>query len=248
MSTDDDLLSPDSQTIQIWKHIPLDSHYTYEILEKEHIDQVVDVFTRAFCRSEPMTEYLRMDEKKYSVFARAVAEQAYQDGLSIVALDKKRVIAIALVEDIAAPGPIPDFDPKFEYILGLLENLGKDFFSGKKFSPGHMGHLFITAVDEKYRHLGLSKQVNFRAMDLAAHLGFDFMYCELTNIYNEKGIIPHLSAKKRLIGSINYKDFIMKNKKPFANLEGRAHSYLWAIHEAAKLEYSVGNEKIIEEF
>lgn len=246
MSTKDSILPP-SHSVQVRNHVPLDSHYTYEKLATQHIEQVIDVFTKAFCRSEPMTEYLHMDETKYRVFARSVVEQAYKDKLSVVALDKNKVIACALVEDIAAPGPLPDFDPKFEYILGLLEHLGADFFPNKKFPLQHIAHLFITAVDENYRHIGLSKQVNFRAMDLALQSNFDFIYCELTNMFNEQGIIPHLAEKKRLIGSINYEDFIYKGKKPFPDLAGCAHSYLWALHEKALLNYMEDGQYKIEQ-
>lgn len=227
-------------------NISFDIHFTYEILQTKHIDQVVEVFTKAFCRSEPMTAYLEMDENKYKIFARAVAEQAYKDKLSVVALDDDKVVAIALTEDLAAPGPLPDFDPKFENILSLLEHLGKNFFANKVFKRGHIAHLFITAVDDDYRNLGLSKQVNFRAMDLAAQLGFDFIYCELTNFFNEKGLIPHLKNKKRLVGSIEYHKFYHKNEKPFENLIGGANSFLWEIRPDADLKYMQGNDEICD--
>lgn len=218
-------------------HIPLDNTYQYEVLTDKYIDQVTDLFTRSFCRSEPMTHYLRMDEKKYRAFAHAVTEQASRDQLSAIALDNDRVIAIALTEDIAKPGEIIDFDPKFIYILSLLEKLGKDFFIDKNFQTGNIAHLFITAVDAEYRHKGLSKQVNFRAMDIAAQNGFDYTYCELTNYYNEKGIIPHLKHPSQLIGSCFYQDFIYEDIKPFAHLSGGANSFLWPIRDDAKLLY-----------
>lgn len=227
--------------------ISLDKRFHYEILSPIYIDQVVDVFTHAFCRSEPMTHYLRMDEDKYKIFARTVSEKACEDKLSIVALDGAKVIACALVEDLAVPGPIPDFDPKFEYILSFLEKLGKHFFSGKIFFSNHIAHLFITAVDENYRHRGLSTQVNFRAMDLAAEHNFEFVYCELTHPFNESGIIHHLKNPKRLIGSCNYHEFVHKGIRPFANLSGEAHSYLWSIMESVKLVYKEKGEIISTE-
>lgn len=215
----------------ILNNIPLDSAFQYEILTPTYLDQTVDLFTSSFCRSEPMTQYLEMDETKYKIFARAVAEQACKDQLSIIALDGKKVVAIALTEDLAEPGALPDFDPKFIYIVSLLESIGQDLMQ-QSLKKGEIAHLFITAVDEQYRHRGLSKQVNFRAMDRAAEQGFKFVYCELTNYYNEKGIIPHLKNPKRLIGSCFYQDFIYQGIKPFANLAGGANSYLWGIQTA----------------
>ena len=218
-------------------NISIDHHYQYKMLSEKYIDQVTDLFTRAFCRSEPMTEYLKMDEKKYRIFAKSVTEKAYDDKLSVIALDGEKVVAIALIEDMALPGEIPDFDSKFIYIVSLLEKIGDPLFSNKKFQPNNIAHLFITAVDDEYRHQGLSKQVNFRAMDVAAQNGFHFIYSELTNYYNVKGIIPHLNIPTQLIGSCTYHDFIYKDIKPFADLIGRADAYLWAITKNPALKY-----------
>lgn len=221
------------------KNFSFESKYRYEILTEKYIEQVADLFTRAFCRSEPMTQYLHLDETKYRVFARAVTVRATEDQLSIIALDGERVIAIALVEDLAIPGDIPDFDPQFIYILTLLEKLGEDFFPDKVLETGNIAHLFITAVDDEYRHQGLSKQVNFRAMELAARNHFDYVYCELTNYYNELGILHHLNSDYELIGSVFYQDFICQNIKPFSHLSGGANSYLWNIRQNPKLRYQI---------
>lgn len=217
--------------------IPLDQQYDYQIFTADYLDDVVRVFTETFCTSEPMTHYLQMDKEKYTKFARAVALQAIKDQLSVIALHKGKVVAFALVEDIAKPGELPDFDPKFNFILGLLDKLGKHYFNNKQFAPRHIAHLFITAVAEKYRNQKLSTQVNFHAMDLAAHQGFDFMYCEFTNYINEKGTIPHLQNPKKLIGAEEYKKFTLDRQKPFERLEYGANSYLWEVHENAILQY-----------
>lgn len=228
-------------------NIPLDTKHRYELMTKKYIDQVVEVFTKAFCRYEPMTAYLKMDEEKYKVFARAVAEKAVKDQLSVVALDHDKVIAFAISEDIADPGVIPDFDPKFVYILGLLELLGEHFFKGKVFGKKEIAHLFITAVAEDYCHQGLSTQVNFKAMDIAAENNFKSMYCEFTHHYNLCGVIHHLKNKQRQIGHCVYKNFKLGDVKPFAHLEGGAKSYLWEVSGDNKINYQKNQQKLSEE-
>lgn len=224
-------------------NILVDNRYQFELFKPQHLEQVVELFTNSFCDSEPMTHYLEMDKVAYRIFARQVAEKAIEDKLSVVALDKDKVIACALVEDLAAPGDISaDFDAKFINILSLLEQLGQKFFHDKKIKTKHIAHLFITAVDKDYRHQGLSRQMNFMAMDLAAANGFDFVYCEFTHIYNELGTISHLRNNKRLIGSRTYDEFHLDNKKPFAHLSGGANSYLWEIKPDAKLCYETNNQ------
>jgi hypothetical protein len=213
----------------IRKPLPIaNQNFRYQILTEEYVDQVVEVFTNAFCDSEPMTRYLAMDKNKYKKFASAVTQKALEDKLSIIALDGKKVIAFALVEDIADPGPIPDFDPKFKYILGLLENLGQHYFANKKFEKRQLAHLFITAVREEYRGLSLSTQVNFQVTALAQQENFSQMYCEFTHYYNEKGVLPYLK-NYQLIGSQIYKNFNMENQQPFEYLDGSANSFLWPL-------------------
>ena len=224
-------------------------NYHFEQLQEKHIDEVCQLFTDTFVHSEPMTHYLHMDQKKYSIFAREVTEKAAKDGLSIVAMDKDKIIACALVEDINDAEDInADFDNKFSYILALLGQLGENFFQDKKFPRKHIAHLFITAVKKEYRRQGLSTQINYRALDLAADAGYDFAYCEFTNIYCERGTIPHLHTDKKLIGSCVYHEFTFKGKKPFAHLKGSANSYLWPLHPEAKLTYEIHAKKIAVDF
>ncbi len=212
-----------------FNHLSVNPYFQFQLFTEPYLEQVVDVFTRAFCLFEPMTAYLKMDMTLYKNFARIVAENAVQDQLSVIALQEGKVAAIALVEDLARPCDIPDFDPKFKNILALLDRLGKDYFSKRTIKPLEISHLFITAVDEKFRRQNLSTQVNFQAMNISSRAGFKEMYCEFTHPYNEQGVIPHLKMPYTLIGAQVYKDFVFQNKKPFAQLSGGAKSYLWQI-------------------
>lgn len=232
----------------IRNQVPINNAFDYDILQPKHVDEVIDVFTHTFCGAEPMTHYLNMQYDTYRDFARVVTESAVKDGFSVVALHKGRVVACALNEDLADPRPIPtDFDPNFKYILALLDKLGEKFFPGKQFFKNEIAHLFITAVAKEYRQLGLSVQVNFHAMDVAAHRGFKQMYSELTNYINENGIMHHMKNKKRLIGSCTYDEFRMDGVKPFANLSGCAHAYLWEISGDPMLRYMENDKEACTE-
>src|SRR5437867_4154947 len=94
--------------------------YSVKILAKEHTKQVIDLFIRSFCYSEPITQHLQVDPGEYKPFATEVVDKAVKDGLSTVALDEnKRVIAFIIVEDIADPfmpklSHYPKLQPIFE--------------------------------------------------------------------------------------------------------------------------------------
>lgn len=210
-------------------NLSINPAFEFKKFTHPYLGQVVDVFTRSFCLYEPMTSYLKMDMNLYKKFAYAVAEKAIIDRLSVIALKDGQVAAFALVEDIANPCPIPDFDPKFKYILELLESLGKSYFSNRIINSLDISHLFITAVDENFRGQNLSTQVNFQAMNISSQAGFSRMYCEFTHEFNEKGVIHHLTTPFIKIGSQLYRDFVFENQKPFSKLPGAATSYLWQI-------------------
>ncbi len=190
-----------------------------------------------------MGKYLKLDYKSFAPVAEAVVEKAARDELSIIALDGDQVVACALVEDCVKHQAI-DFtiDSKFQPILALLADLEKEFFTNKKFPANLIAHLCLTAVDPDHRGMGLSKKVNFAAMELAYDHNFQFMYSSMTNYLNEKGTLKYLEHEKLLIGRIPYHEYIYNDKKPFRNLAGMANAYIWELCEGAKLRFKQADD------
>lgn len=214
--------------------------FQYTVLTNEHFDQAVNVIAHSFCATEPMTKYLGITQQEFIPFARLMVEKAIQDGLSIVALEDNKVSACTIVEDMANPLNINiEIDARFKIIFSLLEHLGSDFFHEKTLEPGHVAHLFITAVDKDYYKQGLSRKVNFESIQLAKQKNFDFMCCEFTHHYNEKGTVKNIKNSKLLIRSCEYKNYVFEGKKPFAHLEGYASAYIWELREEARLRYQI---------
>ena len=219
--------------------------YQYIVMQQEHSAQAIEVITQSFCEHEPMTKYLGISSREFKPFAHLIVNKAIQDGLSIVALEGNKVAACTIVEDIANPLNITiDIDPRFKIIFSLLENLGNDFFLEKNIETGHLSHLFITAVAENYHGKGLSSKVNFESIKLASQKGFDFMCCEFTHEYNERGTIKNLKNSRLLIRSCRYKDYVYEGQKPFADLEGGASAYIWELRQGAKLRYTPKQEEV----
>jgi len=217
-------------------------NYQYHILKNEHYDQAVNLISQAFCEYEPMTKYLGITPIAFIPFAKLLIQKAIKDGLSIVALDNDQIVACTIVEDIADPLNIDiDIDPRFNIIFSLLEHLGSDFLSERAMYKWHIAHLFITAVDKKYHGKGLSRKINFESIRLATEKNFDFMCCEFTHHYNEKGTVNHLKNSKLLMRSCKYSDFVFEGRKPFEHLDGSACAYIWELREGAKLRYRINN-------
>ncbi len=227
-----------------------DKIFRPDTLKQEHVTEVVKIFTQSFCDYEPMTRYLEIHYDQFTPFAKQVVEKAVHDQLSIVILNGKKVVAFAIVDDVADTTNIStDVDPKFKFIFGLLQNLSGLFLEGKSFERRHLSHLFITAVDPAYQGLGLSKKVNAEAMKLAVNKGFDFMCCEFTNARNEQGTVKNIHLNKLLLNSCKYSDFIYENGKPFEKLEGCANAYLWELKPGRTLSYRKNEElEIVNNF
>ncbi len=220
--------------------LPYKATYQYEVLSHKHHDQVIEVISRTFSEYEPMTNYLGITREAMLPFAKLMTEKAIKDGLSIVALENDQVIACTIVEDMADPLDITtEIDARFKIIFSLLEHLGTNFFNERIIDKGHLAHLFITAVDKNHHGHGLSKKINFESIRLAKEKQFDFMCCEFTHAYNEKGTVKYIQNSKLLIRSCIYKDFIYEGKKPFEHLNGSANAYIWELREGAQLRYKI---------
>jgi hypothetical protein len=72
-------------------------------------------------------------------------------------------------------------------------------------------------------------------------MGSAFMWSELTNHYNESGIMHHLQYNKLLLRKQMYQDFIHNHIRPFANLSGGASGYIWELYPDAVLRYEQNN-------
>ena len=212
----------------LFKHQPT---YHTNKMYSEHIPEAVDIFTQSFCDHEPMTHHLGISYAEFKVFARQVIEKAVQDQLSIVMLDGKKVVALAVVEDIAHPFNLSEpISGKFMPIFELISRMNEQYFAGKTFEKNQLAHLFITAVHKNYLGQGLSRKINNAAMDAACVRGFDFMCCDFSNAHNEQGTVKYISNPIRKIGSTQFDEFFIGGFRPFANLIGAANTYIWSLH------------------
>lgn len=221
----------------------LDDLCHYDVLQSQYIDQAIKLITQSFCNFEPLTRYLNIPHHEFIPFASQVVEKAVRDGLSVSATVGNKLVACAIVEDVADPLNLTmEIDPKFKSIFALLENLRVPFFKDKTFEKNHLARLYMTAVDRRYQGEGLSRKVNLESIKLAETKNFDFMCCEFTHYYNEKGTLRNIKTKKLLIGSQIYREFIFEGECPFENLDGSANAYIWELRDGVRLTYRTQNE------
>ncbi len=230
---------------QLYSHYTEDKRFQYRLLDKHYKNDAIEVMTKSFCDYEPMTKFINMTYEEFEPFANIIIDKAIEDKLSVVALDGKRIVACTAVEDLIDPAPIDlnKLTPKFKYIFSLLESLSGPYLADKTIDKNHVAHLFITAVHPDYHKRGLSRQINFQSIKVAMQREFDFMLSELTNWYNEKGLIKYLDTRSKLIGRAIYDQYHHEGIYPFKGLTGEAHSYIWQIQDNNQLKTNPHSSK-----
>lgn len=210
--------------------------YTIVTLQDEHVKSAIDLFTKTFCDSEPLTHHLNIHYQDYYPFSKEVVQKAVKEGMSKVALDKNnKVIGLCIAEDLADPF-IPHLAhyPKIKPVFEILDSLSKPFLQGKKFIKGKVVHVWIAAIDDAYRGLGLSTQVDMAAIESAARKGFDYAYAEFTNELSEN--VTHQFKVLQLYNRIYYDQFTTKEgTRPFEGVKGAAASYVATIRPGVKI-------------
>jgi histidine decarboxylase len=213
------------------------AEYTICTLTIDYLKSTVDLFTKSFCDSEPITQHLGIQYPDYATFAKEVVQKAVKDGMSIVAVDEQdRVIACVIAEDIANMfQPTLSRYSKLAPIFALLEELSQPFLAGKSFIKGKIAHIWIAIVDEEYRGKGLSTAIDMACATICMRKGYDFAYAEFTNGISEK--ITHHYKVLELCHTMNYNDFTYNGgERPFKGLEGKAAAYIIGIKPGVEID------------
>ncbi len=205
-------------------------------LTEEYAKQAIQLFTKAFCQSEPITKHIGIQYADYEPFATEVVHKAAKEGLSKVAIDKQNhVIACCIAEDMADPFmPKASHYPKLKPILSLIDELSKPFLEDRKFVKGKVVHVWIAVVDDAHRGKKISTEIDMATIENAARKGFDFAYAEFTNEISER--VTSQFSLLRQCHRINFSDFVYAGSKPFQGVQGHASSYVATIRPGVKLE------------
>lgn len=210
--------------------------YTIQPLAPDHVKATVELFTKTFCDSEPITRHLGIQYADYLPFANEVVSKAAKDGLSKVALDQKqRVIAFCIAEDLADPFiPKVVHYPKLQPIFSLLRALSRPFLQDKAFSEKKIAHVWVVAVDPAFRNQRVFTEIDLNCSETLARKGYGFAYVEFTSEISEK-IIKQYGLYK-LMNRIVYDKFSLENgQQPFKGLEGSASAYMIVIRPGINL-------------
>ncbi len=216
--------------------LKVDSQNRILILEDKYRQSAIEILTKSFCDSEPVTRYAHIQHADFYPFAEEVIDRAIKDKMGMIALDENdHVTACVISEDLAKPFK-PHFEkyPRMHLIFSVLDQLLVDSLRNKTLKPGKVIHMWLAGVAPGVRAKGLYTAVGLEGIKLAINRGYCYAYSDFTSPYSEK-IVAHFPGLE-LCSKLTYDDFNYKGERPFKGLEGGAASYIAPIVPGAKLE------------
>jgi len=210
--------------------------FKIETLKDEHVKPAADLFTRTFCKNEPITKHLDIEYDDYVQFAQEVIQNAVKNGMSKVLLDAQgQLIGVVIAEDIADRfQPNLAEYPKLKPVFALLDEATEPFITAKKFKSGTIAHFWIAAVETQYMGQGIFTVLNEETINMVAKMGYKFAYAEFTNEVSEK--ITHQFKIVELVNRVQYEDFEFEGQFPFKGVKGAVSSYVAAIGPGITLD------------
>ena len=205
-------------------------------LEAVYRKAAIEILTKSFCDSEPITRYAHIHHADFVPFAEEVIDRALRDKMGMIAVDENdHLIACVISEDLAERFE-PHFAkyPRMELIFEVLDRLFVHSLTEKKIIPGKIIHMWLAGVAPGVRAQGLYTAVGLAGIKEAIKRGYRYAYSDFTNPYSEK-IVAHFPGLE-LCGKLTYDDFSYKGERPFKGLDGGAASYIAPIVPGAKLK------------
>jgi len=202
-------------------------------LKNEHIDEVANLVTDVFVHFEPMTAFLCIKEKTFHDYFLLPWLVNSKMELSLVAIQNKKIVAALLNEEIILPViqhndqiNVPGMEPIFE-LLGEMEDKWFATIEGQSYGcysneqsecriQCKVFHMFMVAVDEKYRMNGLAHQLLTQSIKYAEENGYNYIIAEATGIASQKAFYR---LGFQCLESYNYETWTdNNNQQPFQKL------------------------------
>jgi len=205
-------------------------------MDGSHIEQVVDVLSRACVDHEPLMYTKKIDYDDFRKFTSKAVRQAAGTGLSTVGLLGDIVVSVVLSEDLqqietgsfARPnltkvpeaGELLKVSKNLRTIFSLVGELDRKFLSSRDVQPGKMPkgrffHIALTAVREGYGKRGLCSANVEENLEIARARGFEEAVEEVSNRHSQK-ILSRLGFKT--IVEVKYNEWEYGDSTPFAKV------------------------------
>lgn len=199
----------------------------YRVAAPYHVDQIVRLVATAFSTSEPLAKAVGLSVAEMEAFLRPLMSTAMAQELTIVArrANSGELAGALLNDDLAAPLPVDpsQLNPKYLPIIALLESLEEHYRFDRDVAPGECLHLFMLAVDERFKGLGIGRGLVKATLEHGARNRYRTAVTEATASASQH-IFRTLGFAERF--SISYPEFRYEGKAAFASIQDPSRAIL----------------------
>lgn len=199
----------------------------YDVAGPSDVDQIVHLVATAFSTSEPLARAVGLSVAEMQTFLRPLMSTAMAQGLTIVAhrASSGDLAGALLNDDFASPLPVDpsQLNPKYLPIIALLESLEEHQRFARDIAPGECLHLFMLAVDERFKGLGVGRGLVKATLEHGARKRYRTAVTEATASASQH-IFRTLGFAERF--SISYPEFRYDGKAVFASIRDPSSAIL----------------------
>lgn len=190
----------------------------YGVLEREDLDEMVQVIGEVFSRFDPLGIAVGMTHEELKAFVLVFGDKAIAEGLTIIAREHSGQLAGAMFSDgFATPPPdLGDLPVSFAPVGALLETLDEDYRHTQTIGVGSHAHLNMLAVLPALTGRGIAQNLVKICIENAARRGYRVAVTEANGPISQH-IFRKLGFREQFV--VSYKDFRFEDRPVFASIE-----------------------------
>ena len=190
----------------------------YEILQEKDLDETAVLISEVFTEGEPGVRYFGINAKEYYYVAQLYCKKGIEEGLSIIAKDKGKIVAFLISEDFDSSKPegIEKIDKKIAIDMAIVDTIEEDAKANKKEGERRF-HIFLGGTEKEYVNRGIMTTLIDESIKLAKVKKFTNIIAEATGFATQHIFKKFGFEQKKMI---EYKKFVFEGKHIYENFEG----------------------------
>lgn len=195
-----------------------ENRIVYEIFQEKDLEETAVLISEVFTRGEPSVIYFGITAKEYYYFAQLYCKKGVEEGLSIIAKDKGKIVAFLISEDFDSPKPegIEKIDKKIAIDMAIVYAIEEEAKANKKEGERRF-HIFLGGTAKEYVNRGIMTTLIYESIKLAKNKKFTSIIAEPTGFATQHMFKKFGFEQKKMI---EYKKFVYGGENIFKTLDG----------------------------
>ncbi|MBU3956418.1 GNAT family N-acetyltransferase [bacterium] len=190
----------------------------FEILQEKDLEETAVLISEVFTKGEPSVRYFGITAKEYHYIAKLYCKKGIEEGFSVIAKDKGKIVAFLISEDFDSSKPegIEKIDRKIAIDMAIVDAIEEDAKANKKEGERRF-HIFLGGTEKEYVNRGIMTTLIDESIKLAKSNKFTNIIAEPTGLVTQHLFKKFGFEQKKMI---EYKKFVLEGKNIYDKLEG----------------------------